>query len=115
MNTLTLSEFNKLKDISDIRTALFGAETYTETTESTGDERGQLRQVTVTRNLLTDAVVETQTVEYTYYGEDPKAPVDEITISKKDAANKPIGKAQVVKHYADKQPTVSLIAVAIER
>ena len=41
--------------------------------------------------------------------------VDEITITKKDKDNKPLGKAQVVKHYKDKQPTVSLIAVAIER
>ena len=115
MNILTLTEFDKLETIADIRTALFADDTYTETTESTGDERGQLREVTVTRNLLTDEIVETRTIEWTYYGEDPNDPVDEITISKKDKDNKPLGKAQVVKHYKDKQPTVSLIAVAIER
>ena len=102
MNTLTLSEFNKLETISDIRTALFGDDTYTETTQFTADERGQLREVTVTRNLLTDAIVETQTVEWAYYED---GCVDEITTSEKDGVDKPVGKTQVVKHYKDKQPT----------
>ena len=100
MNTLTLSEFDKLKTIADIREALYGDDTYTELTESTGDERGQLRHVTVTKNLLTDEIVETQTVEWTYYAD--SGDVDTITMSKKDKANKPLGKAQVVKHYKDK-------------
>lgn len=112
MNTLTLAEFDKLKTIAAIRQALYGDDTYTETTQFTADERGQLREVTVTRNLLTDAIVETQTVDWSYYD---SGDVDEITITKKDKDNKPLGKAQVVKHYKDKQPTVSLIAVAIER
>ncbi len=108
MNTLTLAEFDKFKSIIDIRLALFGDDTYTETTASIGDERGQLRQVTVTKNLLTDAVVETQTTEWTYY---ESGDVDEITTSKVDKDDKSLDKAQVVKHYLDgKQPTVSLVA-----
>jgi len=112
MNTITLEQFDKLKDIASIRLALFGDDTYTETTESTGDERGQLRQVTVTKNLLTDAVVETQAVEWSYYAE--SGDVDEIVTSKKDGADKPIGDTVTVKHYDDgKQPTVSLVAQAV--
>ena len=42
--------------------------------------------------------------------------VNEITTSKVDKDDKSLDKAQVVKHYLDgKQPTVSLVAVAIER
>jgi len=112
MNTLTLAEFDKLKDVAAIRLALFADDTYTELTESTGDERGQLRQVTVTKNLLTDAVVETQTVEWSYYG---TGDVDEIVTSKKDEADKPIGDTVTVKRYDDgKQPTVTTVsAVAV--
>ena len=112
MNTLTLSEFDKLKTIADIRLALFADDTYSELTESTGCEHGQVKRVTVTRNLLTDEVVETQTVDWSYYGD--TGDVDEITTSKTDKADKPVGKAQVVKHYADgKQPTVSAQAVKL--
>ena len=112
MNQLTLEQFDKLKSIAAIRTALFGDDTYTETTESEDGPHGQVKRVHVTKNLLTDEIVEMQTVDWSYYD---SGDVDEITITKKDKDNKPLGKAQVVKHYKDKQPTVSLIAVAIER
>ena len=105
MNTLTLQEFDALKTIADIRTALYGDDTYTELTESTGDERGQLRQVTVTKNLLTDEIVETQTVDWSYY--EGSGDVDEIVTNKKDGKNKKIGKDKKIKHHQDKQPTVS--------
>ena len=109
MNTLTLAEFDKLRSIAAIRTALFADDTYTELSESTDGAHGQVKRVTVTKNLLTDEVVETQTVEWTYSDGD----VDEIVTSKKDGADKAIGQAQVVKHYTDgKQPTVSLVAQA---
>ena len=104
MNTLTLSEFDALKSIADIRTALFADETYTELTESTDGEHGQVKRVTVTKNLLTDEVVETQTVDWSYYD---TGDVDEITTSKKDKDGKKIGKDKKIKHYKDKQPTVS--------
>lgn len=105
MNTLTLAEFDALKSIEEIRTALFADDTYTELTESTDCKDGQVKRVTVTKNLLTDEVVETQTVEWTYYGD---GCVDEITTSKTDKADKPIGKTLVVSHYQDgTQPTVS--------
>ena len=110
MNTITLHEFDALKSIADIRLALFADDQYTELTESTDGAHGQDKRVTVTKNLLTDEVVETQTVDWSYYGD--TGDVDEITTSKTDKADKPIGKAQVVKHYADgKQPTVSAQAV----
>ena len=111
MNTITLSEFDALKSIADIRTALFADDTYTELTESTDCEHGQVKRVTVTKNLLTDEVVETQTVDWSYYG---SGDVDEIVTSKTDKADKPIGKAQVVKHFTDgKQPTVRAQAVKL--
>ena len=97
MNTLTLSEFNKLETISDIRTALFGDDTYTETTESTGDERGQLREVTDTRNLLTDEIVEMQTVEWSYF---PTGEVENIVTRVLDTNNKELAK-QTVSHFTD--------------
>lgn len=105
MNTLTLTEFDALKSISDIRTALYGDDTYTELTESEDGPHGQVKRVHVTKNLLTDEVVETQTVDWTYYvtGE-----VKNITTSRQDKDDKPIGKTQVVKHYKDrKQPVLS--------
>ena len=113
MNTITLSQFDALKSIADIRTALFADETYTELTESTDGEHGQVKRVTVTKKLLTDEVVETQTVDWSYYGD--TGDVDEITTSKTDKADKAVGKAQVVKHFTDgKQPTVSLVAQAVK-
>ena len=109
MNTITLAEFDALKSIADIRTALFADNTYTELTESTDGAHGQVKRVTVTKNLLTDEVVETQTVDWSYYG---TGDVNEITTSKTDKADKPVGKAQVVKHFTDgTQPTVSAQAV----
>jgi len=109
MNTLTLAQFNALQDIAAIRLALFADDTYTELTESTGDERGQLRQVTVTKNLLSDKIIETQTVEWSYYID--TGDVDEIVTSKKDKDDKKIGKDKKVKHYDDKQPTVSAVSL----
>ena len=109
MNTITLTEFDKLKTIAAIREALFADDTYTETTESEDCEHGQVKRVTVTKNLLTDAVVETQTTEWSYYD---SGDVDKITTSKKDGANKPIGDITTVKHCKDKQPTVSTAAVS---
>ena len=104
MNTLTLAEFDKLKTIADIREALYGDDTYTELVESEDGPHGQVKRVHVTKNLLTDAVVETNTVEWSYY---ENGDVDEIVTSKKDGKNKKIGKDKKIKHHQDKQPTVS--------
>ena len=117
MNTITLAQFDKLKTIPDIRLALFGDDQYTELSESEDCEHGQVKRITVTKNLLTDEIVETQTVDWTY---DKDGCVDEITTSKKDVADKAIGGTVVVKHYPDgKQPTVStesaIVPVVIER
>ena len=110
MNDITLAEFDKFKSLDEARQALFADDTYTETLEHTTDARGQLRDVTVTKNLLTDEIVETKTVDWTY---DKDGCVDEITTSKKDVADKAIGGTVVVKHYPDgKQPTVSTAAVS---
>ena len=103
MNTLTLTEFDKLKTIPAIRTALFGDETETETTEYIAEEgKGPVRQVTVTRNVLSGEIVETVITEWTYFDDDA---VKDIATTKRDGADKIIS-AQVVKHDHDKHDPV---------
>ena len=84
MNTLTLSEFDKLKTIADIRQALFGDDTYTELTESEDGSHGQVKRVYVTKNLLTDAVIVKEEITWDYHD---TGEVKDIVTRKLDAAD----------------------------
>ena len=105
MNTLTLAEFDKLKDIADIRLALFADDTYTELTESTSDERGQLRQVTVTRNLLTNTVITKQEIAWDYHD---NGDVKDIVTRDLDATDKELAKKTLSHFTDDRQPILTV-------
>ena len=101
MNNLTLAEFDKLKSIAEIRTALFGQDTYSEQTEYETDERGQLRQVVVVKNALTDAVVEKQETTWDYH---ETGEVKDIVTRKLDSKDKELARRTVRNFRDTKQP-----------
>ena len=84
MNTLTLAEFDKLKTIPAIREALFADDTYTEQLTYRADERGPISKVTVTKNLLTDAVIVKEEITWDYHD---TGEVKDIVTRKLDAAD----------------------------
>ncbi len=65
----------------------------TKTTISTGDKRGQLREVRETRDLA-GTLISTQEVTWTYW---PTGNVKDITMVEKNGQGKEMGR-QVVKH-----------------
>jgi len=92
LSAKTLAELNAMTKAQFI-TALTGDRRDTKTTISTGDRRGQLREVRETRKL--DGSLESsQEVNWTYW---PNGNVQNITMIEKDNNGVEI-KRQVVKH-----------------
>lgn len=68
---------------------------------------GQIESQSETvRDVETGALISTKTIAWTYYDNEPGAPVDEITIVETDERGAEL-KRKVIKHYTDgRQPEV---------
>ena len=92
LSSLSVTELNKMSK-PQLISALIEDRTDTRTILSTGDKRGQLREVRETRDLA-DKLLSSQEVTWTYF---KNGNVDTITTVDKDAKGKETSR-NVVKH-----------------
>jgi len=93
LTSLSVTGLNALSK-AQIITALTEDRTETKTIVSTGDKRGQFREVRETKDLA-GKLLSSQEVNWTYF---KAGNVDTITTINKDANGNPVGKPQIVKH-----------------